>query len=72
MLLNIKCPQLSEPKARQQWQGTKTPSGDWIEKKNLGRTQAQLGPVVLWPTYILFQSSFTESAFQKSTCKKYI
>jgi len=28
ILLNIKCPQISKPKARQQWQGTKTPSGD--------------------------------------------
>jgi len=33
ILLNIKCPQLSKPKAWQQWQGTKTPSGDWMEKK---------------------------------------
>jgi len=24
ILLNFKCPQLSKPKARQQWQGTKT------------------------------------------------
>jgi len=41
-LLNIKCPQLSKPK---QWQGSKTPSGDRMEKKkkNLGRTQAQSG-----------------------------
>jgi len=29
--LNIKCPQLSKPKARQQWQGTKTSSGDWMD-----------------------------------------
>jgi len=39
ILLNIKCPQISKPKARQQWQGTKTPSDDWMEKK----TQAQSG-----------------------------
>jgi len=31
ILLNIKCPQLSKPKARQQWQGTKTSSGDWMD-----------------------------------------
>jgi len=35
ILLNIKCPQLSKPKARQQWQGKK--------KKNIGRTQAKSG-----------------------------
>jgi len=28
ILLNIKFPQLSKQKPRQQWQGTKTPSGD--------------------------------------------
>jgi len=39
ILLNIKCPQLGKP--RQQWQGTKTPSGDRMEKKILGRNQAQ-------------------------------
>jgi len=43
IFLNIKCPQLSKPKARQQWQGTKTPSGTGWRKKNLGRTQTQSG-----------------------------
>jgi len=32
-LLNIKCPQVNKPKVRQQWQGTKTPSGDRLGKK---------------------------------------
>jgi len=40
--LNIKCPQLSKPKARQQWQGTKLHQGLDAEK-NLGRTQTQSG-----------------------------
>jgi len=31
------------------WEGTKTPSVDRMEKKNLGRTQAQPGPLLLWP-----------------------
>jgi len=35
ILLNIKCPQLSKPKAR--------------GEKNLRRNQAQSGPVLLWP-----------------------
>jgi len=43
MLLNIKCPQLSKPEARQQWQGTKTPSGDWMEKKTLGEPRLSWG-----------------------------
>jgi len=43
ILSNIKCPQLSKPKARQQWQGTKTPSGDWMEKKKiLGKSRLRL------------------------------
>jgi len=39
ILSNIKCPQLSKPKARQQWQGTKTPSGDWMERKKSWENQ---------------------------------
>jgi len=42
-LLNIKCPQLSRPKARHQWQGTQTPSGDWMEKKPLGEPRLSRG-----------------------------
>jgi len=51
--LNVKCPQLSKPKAngdkgeerrkRQQWQGTKTPSGDRMEKKTLGEPRLSQG-----------------------------
>jgi len=59
-------------KARQQWQGTKTPSGDWMEKKTLGEPRLRQGPVLLWLTCILFQSSCTDSAYQNSTWKKYI
>jgi len=54
ILLNIKRPQLSKPKARQQWQGTKTPPGDWMEIKILGEPRLSRGPVLLWLTYILY------------------
>jgi len=35
----------------------------WLdgEKKTLGEPRLSRGPVLLWPTYILFQSSFTDS-----------
>jgi len=32
-------------KARQQWQGTKTPSGDRMEKKTLGEPRLSRGPM---------------------------
>jgi len=50
ILLNIKFPQLSKPEARQQWQGTKTPSAERMEKKTLGEPRLSRGPVLLWPT----------------------
>jgi len=41
-LLNIKCPQLSRPKARHQWQGTQTPSGtEW--RKNPWENPGSVG-----------------------------
>jgi len=46
ILLNIKWPQLASQKPRRQWQGTKTPSGDRMEKK----PRLSRGPVLLWPT----------------------
>jgi len=46
ILLNIKCPQLSKPKARRNQNSIRRQNG---EKKNLGRNQAQSGPVLLWP-----------------------
>jgi hypothetical protein len=44
-------PQLSKP-PRQQWQGTKTPSGERMEKKTLGETRLSRGPDLLWQNWI--------------------
>jgi len=41
MLLNIKCPPTKQAKSQGNSEGTKTPSGDRMEKKNLGKKQTQ-------------------------------
>jgi hypothetical protein len=53
ILLILNIPNQASQKARQQWQGTKTPP-DWMEKKTLGEPRLNRGPVLLWLTFILF------------------
>ncbi len=45
--LEIKCPQLSKPEATAV--RNQNSIGDRNGEKNLGRNQAQSGPVLLWP-----------------------
>jgi len=50
ILLNIKCPQLSKPKAKATVARNQNYIRDRMEKKTLGETRVNQGPVLFRPT----------------------
>jgi len=49
ILSNIKCPQLSKPKAKATVARSQKSIRDRLDKKTLGENRLSRGPVLLWP-----------------------